>query len=618
MNAGDGKHQHPTQALLDLHTMREALGRLEGLHVAIVGDVMHSRVARSLVQALRLVGADAILVGPPALLPPGLAPMTSDISAIADADVVYVLRMQKERMLEGANFVPSLREYTARWGITPERLREGQRVMHPGPMNRGVEIDAAGRRLRRGARRRPGALGPRRPDGGAVRPAHHGAGRRRSRDGGGVMLVGRTGADDVVIRGARVLDPVEGLDAVLDVRIDNGVIAQFGADIDANGHRIVEAGGLILAPAFVDPHVHLRTPGREDEETIASGTAAAAAGGYCAILAMPNTDPVVDNADVLRSLRARAAEEAHVPVGFMAAITKGQDGAELTEMGALAEAGAVAFTDDGRPVATAGVMRRALQYNAITGRMIAVHCEEQSLTFGGHAHAGLVAAELGLGGWPSLGESLMVARDLDLAGETGQPVHLMHLSARESVEHLRRAHAGGIHATGEVTPHHLCLTDEAVRTLDPNMKMNPPLRSEDDRAALLDAVRDGTISAIATDHAPHSPEEKDVPFEAAPFGVTGLETAFSALYTDLVEPGVLSLETVLERMSAGPAAIFGLDRPRIAVGSPANLTLIDTGSTWRVTPSAFRSRSLNSWLIGQRLRGRVKLTMAAGAVVFEL
>ena len=294
----------------------------------------------------------------------------------------------------------------------------------------------------------------------------------------------------------------------LDVRIDGGVIAQIGVGLDTNEHRVIEAAGLTLAPAFIDPHVHLRTPGREDEETIESGTAAAAAGGYCAILAMPNTDPVVDDADVLRGLRARAAEEAHVPVGFLAAITKGQDGDELTEMGALADAGAAGFTDDGRPVAAAGVMRRALQYNAITGRMIAVHCEEQTLTRGGHAHAGAVAAELGLGGWPSLGESLMVARDLDLAADTGQPVHLMHLSAHESVEHLRRALAAGVRASGEATPHHLCLTDEAVRTLDPNMKMNPPLRGEDDRQALLAALRDGTIAAIATDHAPHRPRRR--------------------------------------------------------------------------------------------------------------
>lgn len=431
------------------------------------------------------------------------------------------------------------------------------------------------------------------------------------------MLAGRTGTDNIVIRGARLVDPVEGLDATLDVRIDNGVIAQLGEGLDTNEHRVVDGGGMILAPAFIDPHVHLRTPGREDEETIASGTAAAAAGGYCAILAIPNTDPVIDNADTLRGLRARAEEEAHVPVGFMAAVTKGQDGSELTEMGALADAGAAGFTDDGRPVAAAGVMRRALQYNAITGRMIAVHCEEQSLTRGGHAHAGLVSAELGLGGWPSLGESLMVARDVDLAGDTGQPVHLMHLSARESVEHLRRGQAAGIRASGEVTPHHLCLTDEVVRTLDPNMKMNPPVRSEEDRAALLEAVRDGTIAAIATDHAPHSLEEKDVPFEAAPFGVTGLETSFAVLFTQLIEPGVLPLETVLQRMSAGPAGIFGLDRPRIAIGAPANLTLIDPNATWRVKASAFRSRSINSWLLGERLRSRIKLTVAAGRVVFE-
>jgi dihydroorotase len=431
------------------------------------------------------------------------------------------------------------------------------------------------------------------------------------------MLAGRQGHDNLVVRGARVVDPVEGIDATLDVRIDAGVIAQIGLELDTNEHRVVDAAGLTLVPAFVDPHVHLRTPGREDEETIESGTAAAAAGGYCAILAMPNTDPVVDDAAAVRALRARAAGEAHVPVGFFAAITKGQTGDELTEMGALADAGAVGFTDDGRPVAAAGVMRRALQYNAITGRPIAVHCEEQTLTRGGHAHAGTVAAELGIGGWPSLGESLMVARDVDLAGDTGQPVHLMHLSARESVEHVRRAQAAGVRATAEVTPHHLCLTDDAVRSLDPNVKMNPPLRHEDDRAALVDALRDGTIAAIATDHAPHSPEEKDVPFESAPFGVVGLETAFASVYTRLVEPGVLALETVLERMSAGPATIFGLERPRVVVGARANLTLLDLTASWRVRAERLRSRSHNSWLLGERLTGRVALTIADGRVAFE-
>jgi dihydroorotase len=432
-----------------------------------------------------------------------------------------------------------------------------------------------------------------------------------------MILVGRRGNDDLVVRGARVIDPTQGLDSILDVRIDGGTIAAIGQSLDVNGHRVVEGEGLVLAPAFVDPHVHLRTPGREDEETIASGTAAAAAGGYCAILAMPNTDPVVDTTDVLRGLRARATEEAEVPVGFTAAITVGQAGQQLTEMGELADAGAAAFTDDGRPVANAGLMRRALEYNAITGLRLALHCEEPSRTRGGHRHMGAVSAELGLGGWPSLGESLGVARELSLAGDTSQPLHLMHLSARESVELLRSAQAAGVEASAEATPHHLCLTDEAVRSLDPNLKMNPPLRTDQDRIALIDALNDGAIAAVATDHAPHSREEKDVPFEAAPFGVTGLETAFAALHTFLVQAGLVKLETLLERMSAGPARIFGLEPPAITVGAPANLVLLSTKATWRVSESRFRSRSTNSWLLGTRLHGRVLMTVAAGRIAYE-
>ena len=423
--------------------------------------------------------------------------------------------------------------------------------------------------------------------------------------------------ESLVLRGARVLDPARGLDEALDVRVDEGVISELGTTVEANGHRVVDCDGLVLAPAFVDPHVHLRTPGREDEETIGSGTAAAAAGGYCAILAMPNTEPVVDSAAVLGALVEAARAEATVPVGFLAAISKGQAGGELTEMGELADAGAAGFSDDGRPVVTPGLMRRALQYNAVTGRPLAVHCEEPTLSAGGHVHEGAVSAELGFGGYPSVAESLMVERDLALAAYERQPLHLLHLSARESVEALRTAQANGVRATAEVTPHHLCLTDEAVRALDSNLKMNPPLRGAEDRAALVEALRDGTIGAVATDHAPHARHEKEAPFEAAPFGVTGLETAFSALYTHLVEPGVVPLATVLERMSAGPARIYGLDEPRIAVGAPANLVLVDTRATWRVTGEAFRSRSVNSWLLGQTLKGKVRMTLAAGRVAYE-
>ncbi len=422
---------------------------------------------------------------------------------------------------------------------------------------------------------------------------------------------------NLVLRGARVLDPAEGIDATLDVRIDDGVIAAVAATVETNAHRVVDAAGLVLAPAFVDPHVHLRTPGREDEETIASGTAAAAAGGYCAILAMPNTEPVVDSAATFGALVETATSEARVPVGFLASITRGQAGKELTEMGELADAGAVAFSDDGVPVCSAGLMRRALQYASITGRPLALHCEEPSLSRGGHVHEGAVAAEFGFTAYPSVAESVMVERDLALAAFEEQPLHLLHLSAAESVAALRRAREQGVRASGEVTPHHLVLTDDAVRTLDPNVKMNPPLRAERDRVALLDALRDGTIEAIATDHAPHARHEKDVPFEAAPFGVTGLETAFAVLYSELVEPGLLPLQTLLARMSAGPARIFGLERPRIAAGAPANVVLLDLADVTRVTENGFRSRSANSWLLGRALKSRVAMTIANGSVVHE-
>ncbi|HYZ19517.1 MAG TPA: dihydroorotase [Gaiellaceae bacterium] len=422
---------------------------------------------------------------------------------------------------------------------------------------------------------------------------------------------------DLLIRGARVLDPAEGVDAQVDVKVDAGVVAELGSSLPANGHRVLDAAGLVLAPAFVDPHVHLRTPGREDEETLASGTQAAAAGGFCAILAMPNTDPVVDSAAVLGALVETARAEAEVPVGFLAAISKGQAGGELTEMAELSDAGAAGFSDDGRPVSSPGLMRRALQYGSVARRTIAVHCEEPTLSRDGQVHEGAVAAELGFAGYPSVAESVMVERDLALAAYEERPLHVLHISARESVEALARAQTAGLPATGEVTPHHLCLTDEAVRTLDPNLKMNPPLRSAEDRAALIDALRSGMVAAVATDHAPHARHEKEVPFEAAPFGVTGLETAFSALYTHLVEPGLISLETLLERMSTGPATIYGLEPPRIAVGADANLVLLDTAAGWRVQEDGFRSRSTNSWLIGETLRGRVRATVAAGRLAYE-
>ena len=424
-----------------------------------------------------------------------------------------------------------------------------------------------------------------------------------------MTLTRQPGGDATLVLEGRVLDPTEGTDAALRITVTDGVITA------------VEPGAIgsetqVIAPAFVDPHVHLRTPGREDEETIASGTAAAAAGGYCAILAMPNTDPVVDTAAVLRSLVEQAVDDAVVPVGFMAAITRGQRGEELTEMVELADAGAAGFTDDGRPVASAGVMRRALQYASVTGLPLALHEEDPSLSGRGQMHEGAVSAQLGLAGWPSIAESVMIERDLALAAYEGRPLHLMHLSAAESVDAVRRARGRGIEVTAEVTPHHLCRTDEAVRTLDANTKMNPPLRTEVDRVALLDALRDGTIQAVATDHAPHARHEKDCPFEEAPFGVTGLETAFAVLHTELVLAGALPLEILLERMSAGPARALGLPVPRIAVGERANVVVLDLTDEWTVREDTFRSLSANSWLIGETLTGRVTRTVADGRDVF--
>ncbi len=423
-----------------------------------------------------------------------------------------------------------------------------------------------------------------------------------------MTLVARNGRSDSLTLEGRVVAPAQAIDDSLRITVEDGVVVRI---------EPAEASRTVIAPAFVDPHVHLRTPGREDEETVRSGTEAAAAGGYCAILAMPNTDPVVDSTSVLGALVERARQEAVVPTGFMAAISKGQVGEELTDMAELAAAGAAAFTDDGRPVVSAGLMRRALQYSGLTELRLALHCEEPSLSRGGHAHEGIVSAELGIGPYPSTAESVMVERDLSLAAAEGRQIHLMHLSARESVAALDIALASGAHATGEVTPHHLVLTDDAVRSLDPNTKMNPPLRSSDDRETLRDALRRGAITCIATDHAPHARHEKDFPFEEAPFGVTGLETAFAALHTHLVVPGVISLETLLERMSAGPARAFGLDEPRIDVGARANLVALDLDTEWTVTEDGFRSLSANSWLLGETLRGRVLATVADGRMVFE-
>jgi dihydroorotase len=325
---------------------------------------------------------------------------------------------------------------------------------------------------------------------------------------------------------------------------------------------------------------------------------------------------VVDSAPLLRSLRDAAAREARVPVGFLPCITVGQRGEGLTEMAELRDLGALGFTDDGRPVRSAGILRLALQYQRMVGGVLALHEEDPALSGTGAMHEGEVSALLGVAGIPSVSESTMVARDAALAGYEGARVHAQHLSCVESVEAVAEAKARGVQVSAEATPHHLTLTDEAVRGLDTRLKMNPPLRAERDRLALVDAVRDGTVDCIATDHAPHARDEKEVPFEQAPMGTTGLETAFAAVHTDLVLPGVLTLACVVERLTAG-GALFDLPVPRIAPGEPANLTLVDLAAEWTVGQDGYESRSDNSCFAGRRLTGRVLLTVAAGAVAYR-
>jgi dihydroorotase len=423
----------------------------------------------------------------------------------------------------------------------------------------------------------------------------------------------------LVVKAARVLDPRAGVDGPHDVLVRDGLIAELAPPGTLEPDDVTESidgEGLHLFPGFVDPHVHLRTPGREDEEDLESGTRAAAAGGFCCVLAMPNTEPVVDNASVLRSLQQRAGIEAVVPVGFLAAITRGQTGTAMTEMVELAGEGAAGFSDDGVPVANARRLQQAFQYQRLAGGVLALHEEDPSLSAQGAMHEGAVSALLGLAGIPSISESTMIQRDTEIARYEGGRLHILHLSAAESVAAVERARADGVEVTCEVTPHHLTLTDEAVRSLDPRFKMNPPLRGERDRQALIEGLRSGVIDCIATDHAPHSREEKEAPFEQAPMGVTGLETAFAVLYTDLVLPGVLDLPLVIERMTAGGTP-YGLAPPALTLGARANFCLVDLDAAWTVGEAGYESRSENSCFAGRELRGRVLMTLAAGTVAYR-
>jgi dihydroorotase len=425
---------------------------------------------------------------------------------------------------------------------------------------------------------------------------------------------------DVVLRGATVLDPVAGIDGQHDVVVREGEIAELAESGSAAIEEIeeIDATGLHAFPAFFDPHVHLRTPGQEHKEDVETGSRSAAAGGYCGILAMANTEPPVSTPADVEALLAAARASASVRTGFLATVTRGMEGEELTEMASLRDAGAAGFSDDGLPIRSARVLRRALQYQRLCGGTIALHEEDPELSGTGVMHEGPVSALLGLDGIPSISESTMIARDAAIAAYEGGHIHVQHLSATESVEAVRAAKAAGVQITCEASPHHLCITDEEVRSLDPQrFKMNPPLRSDADRQALLAGLIDGTIDCVATDHAPHAAEEKEVPFEGAAMGVTGLETAFAALHTELVLPGVLELGLLVERMGGG-AEPFGVERPSLAPGSEANVALCDLSAEWAVGEEGYESRSSNSWCAGRTLTGRVQMTLAGGQVAYRL
>ena len=424
-----------------------------------------------------------------------------------------------------------------------------------------------------------------------------------------------TNSASLLIRSGRVIDPGR-VDGPADVLVKDGKIAEIGHNLKAPaGTQVLEASGKLVLPGFVDLHVHLREPGFEYKETIKTGAAAAAAGGFTSICCMPNTNPINDTRAVTEFIldRAKRAESVHVfPIG---AITKGSDGKELAEYGDLRAAGCVAVSDDGKPVMNGMVMRRALEYARAFDLPVVDHCECKHLSEGGVAHEGVVATELGLQGIPSAAEDVMVARNIELAEQTGGRLHVAHVSTAGSVRMVRDAKSRGLRVTAEACPHHFILTEEAIREYNTNAKMNPPLRTRKDVEAIKSALKDGTIDAIATDHAPHATHEKQREFEYAPFGIVGLETALG-LSLLLVEEGVLTLEQMVRALTTGPAQAFGLAKGTLAAGADADITIVDADMQWIVEPDTFRSRGRNTPFGGWKLKGRVVNTVVSGRVIY--
>jgi dihydroorotase len=422
----------------------------------------------------------------------------------------------------------------------------------------------------------------------------------------------------LVLRGGRVIDPSRAFDEVCDVVITDGRVSGIGRGHgEPDGARVLDAAGLVVCPGLIDLHVHLREPGQEHKETIATGARAAAAGGFTAVCAMPNTDPPIDDPASVGYVRAAGQRVGAARVYPTGAVSIGQQGERLTEIGEMIEAGAVAITDDGRPVATAGLMRLALEYARSFGITVASHCEDVSLSRGGAMNEGVVSTRLGLIGIPNAAEDIGIARDLLLAELTGARLHVQHVSTRLGVAMIRAAKERGLAVTAEGTPHHFTLTDAAVEAYRTDAKVNPPLRSEADREAVIAGVVDGTLDVIATDHAPHHYDEKEQAFEDAPFGLVGLETALALGITQLVDRGLIDLSTLIMRLSTAPARAFNLPGGSLAAGAPADITVFDPAVEWTVDAARLRSKSRNTPFHGMTLRGRAVFTIVDGRVVFD-
>jgi dihydroorotase len=421
---------------------------------------------------------------------------------------------------------------------------------------------------------------------------------------------------NLLITNGRVIDPSQRIDSKMDLLITDGVIAQVAKKVKASGETI-DASDLVIVPGFIDLHTHLREPGQEHKETIATGTRAAVAGGYTAVCAMANTHPPNDERAVTEMIIAEAARNGACRVYPIGAVSKGLRGEELAELADLRTAGCVAVSDDGKPVANAQLMRRALEYGAMLRMPIIAHEEDPHLSDGGVMHEGFNSTLLGMTGIPAASEETMVARDVILARMTRAHLHVAHLSTAGAVEAVRAARKSGVHVTCEVTPHHIALGDDATLSFSTNMKMNPPLRSEQHRKAVIEAIADGTIDAIATDHAPHHFDEKNVEFDLAPFGVIGLETAFAICYDRLVRRKIIDLSRLVDLMSCSPARLFNLPGGTLRAGSPADITLLDLDSRFQVT-NTFHSKASNSPFIGEALQGRVAATIVGGILQYDL